>query len=509
MLEPVEFKHDVFISYSPQDKWWVDEVLIERLNRAQIRYIDEYRFEPGALKVVAIDDAIISSRRVLIVITPAYLNNTLTEFISSGAFAHMLSKNKDERLARVIPVFKEEVDIETLPPRIQSIVAIELYTDAEFQWTRLITALAQARTEASATAQPCPPPVEQPEVEKHYTSDVLYMLSDLIAKPEVAGPLSEFKAQLDTMHWQIKNLNEHKVLHDKFHDLEGLYLPSDALVKGASPVTDDDWEGLDDFSDQINEKVDEIAAQAVNIQYAAADALWLVKLKNAALAHKANVQAKDMTKLKSARQRISEVLNQQPAKVNAKLVEFARVVRLTLLVEVLNRIHDSLRSSPDNGGLSSLQLQKIKASAAQVDDIDLTLQTALFIHDALQQTDEELRRVEASVESDVGQVKEAWEYLSPKLQAICATKTADSAKWEKNLLASATQLGKALPSTSELENDFPVERRGEIRKAFRGIRKEVPKVFNLVDKNLLAKCKKLEEEIGEPLDSLLDRINRR
>ncbi|PYS93630.1 MAG: hypothetical protein DMF64_04330 [Acidobacteria bacterium] len=491
-----EYKHDVFISYSPQDKWWVNEVLIARLNRAQISYIDEYKFEPGELKVVAIDDAIISSRRVLIVITAAYLNSTLTEFISSGAFSHMLSKNKDERLARVIPVFKDEVDIEALPPRIQSVVAIELYTGEDDEWTRLITALTKARIEAGAIAQPCPPPVEPPPVEKHDTPDVLYMLSALVAKPEVAGPLSEFQDQLDTMHRQIKNLNDYKELHDLFHNLEGLYLPSGVFVKDVSPDANVEWDSLDDFSDQINDKVEEIVAQAIRIKYASADALWVVKLKNAARAHQANVQAKDMAKLKSARQRIGEVLNQQPAKVNAKLVEFARVVRLTLLVEVLNRIHDNLRSAPDTGGLGMLQLQKIKASAAQVDDIDLTLQTALFIHDSLQQTDEELRRVEASVESDVEQVIEAWEYLSPKLRAICATKTAETVKWEKDLLASAT----------ELENAFPVERRGEIRKAFRGIRREVPKVFNIVDKNLLAKCKELEEEIGKPLDSLLDRI---
>jgi TIR domain len=491
MLEPITFKHDVFISYSPQDRQWVNTVLLDRLNRAQISYIDEYRFEPGKLKVAAIDDAIISSRRVLLVISAAYLADTSTEFIGAGVFANMLSKNKDQRLARVIPVFKEEVDTE-LPLRIQSIVAVELYTGEESEWGRLIAALSSA----PPAPQPCPPPTVQPEVEQHYIRDVLYMLSDLINKPEVAGPLNEFREPLETMHRQINNLNEHKVLHDKFHDLEGLFLTSAVFVRDVTASAEIEWEQLDDFSDQINDKVDEIGAQAISIQYAANDALWLVKLEKAAREHKESVALRNVTQLMSARRRIGEVLNQQPAKVNAKLVEFARVVRLTLLGEVLNRIHESLRSSPDNGGLTPLRLQKIKASAKQVDEIDLILHTALFTHDALQQMDEELRRVEASVESDVEQVIEAWQYLSPKLQAICATKTADSVEWEKPLSTSATELENAL-------------RRGEIRREFRGIRREVPKAFNRVDKNLLAKCKELEEEIGKPLDSLLDRINKR
>jgi len=77
------YKYDVFISYSRTDRKWVYDELIPRLDHARIRYcIDSRDFPIGGILVESIERALESSRKVLLVITPHWLESEWARFES-------------------------------------------------------------------------------------------------------------------------------------------------------------------------------------------------------------------------------------------------------------------------------------------------------------------------------------------------------------------------------------------------------------------------------------------
>ena len=75
-MSQMEFKYDVFISYSRKNKEWVEKELLKRLNETGITSIlDVSHFKIGEDLIEAIEQAILSSRKTIIVLTPAYLES--------------------------------------------------------------------------------------------------------------------------------------------------------------------------------------------------------------------------------------------------------------------------------------------------------------------------------------------------------------------------------------------------------------------------------------------------
>ncbi len=137
MSEQEEYRYDVFISYSHADKAWVRGTLLPFLEAAGLEVIMDYRdFEPGAPSVTEMERAVLTSRKTLLVLTPAYLTSAWTEF--ETLMLQVLDPANRER--RLIPLLKERCD---LPLRIRYLTYVD-FTDPEerdLAWTQLLTAL--------------------------------------------------------------------------------------------------------------------------------------------------------------------------------------------------------------------------------------------------------------------------------------------------------------------------------------------------------------------------------
>lgn len=73
--------YDVFLSYSHRDREWVRERLLPRLRSAGVKVcIDEEDFEPGEYSVLSMQKAVMNSRRLLLVLTPAWVKSRWTAF---------------------------------------------------------------------------------------------------------------------------------------------------------------------------------------------------------------------------------------------------------------------------------------------------------------------------------------------------------------------------------------------------------------------------------------------
>jgi hypothetical protein len=71
-----DLQDDVFISYHPSDREWVQQVLVPRLEAANLKVVIEPRdFQVGLPKLVNIEQAVDRCRHTLIVMTPNWLNS--------------------------------------------------------------------------------------------------------------------------------------------------------------------------------------------------------------------------------------------------------------------------------------------------------------------------------------------------------------------------------------------------------------------------------------------------
>lgn len=131
------FEYDVFISYSHRDGDWVWDWLVPRLKQEGLRIcIDRECFEAGEPIVVAIERAVKTSRKTLLVLTPDYVASEWAES------ENLLVQTSDPaaRRRRMIPLKLKECD---LPERIKMLNYVD-FTDpnrwgTEFQ--RLLTAI--------------------------------------------------------------------------------------------------------------------------------------------------------------------------------------------------------------------------------------------------------------------------------------------------------------------------------------------------------------------------------
>src|SRR3954453_15010269 len=81
----IEF--DVFVNYCDADRDWVQSELIEPLLRAEIKLIHKGEFELGKDKLVNIEEAVERSRKVIVVVSPAWCASGWETFASLLAMA--------------------------------------------------------------------------------------------------------------------------------------------------------------------------------------------------------------------------------------------------------------------------------------------------------------------------------------------------------------------------------------------------------------------------------------
>jgi len=139
---PIEddYKYDAFISYcsgDAHDRDWVRNWLLHRLEEADLRICIDFRdFVPGAFILKNIADAINSSCKILVVLTPAWVQSDWTTFESQFA----QSRDPAGRWSRLIPLLLKRCP---LPSDIRSLTGIDFThsSDIEFQLRQLVTTL--------------------------------------------------------------------------------------------------------------------------------------------------------------------------------------------------------------------------------------------------------------------------------------------------------------------------------------------------------------------------------
>ncbi len=132
-----EFHYDAFISYSHEDRKWVDDKLLPKLEEASLHVCIDYRdFDIGAPILVNIENAVEQSHKTLLILTPNWIKSEWATFES------LLSQTHDPTNLnrRLLPVLVESC---ALPDRLRIFTLLDLTKPAEFdrQLHRLVVAI--------------------------------------------------------------------------------------------------------------------------------------------------------------------------------------------------------------------------------------------------------------------------------------------------------------------------------------------------------------------------------
>lgn len=158
MVRPQQY--DLFISFAEPDSAWVHGFLMPALEEAGIAWTAESAFALGVPRLEAFAQAVAQSRRILLVLSPAYLANDTLRFVDILAQTYGL----DGGVWPVIPLLLEAVK---LPPRLALLTALDA-TDPNRREAALARLVAElGRTLPQPTAPPpCPYPGMSPFAEQ-------------------------------------------------------------------------------------------------------------------------------------------------------------------------------------------------------------------------------------------------------------------------------------------------------------------------------------------------------
>jgi len=307
----------------------------------------------------------------------------------------------------------------------------------------------------------------------------------LLSHPEASEAIIRFQSDFQAASSRIDLMNDLKLAHDLFQELENRYFLIDNDRKR---LPDDDlaWDSLALNEPELGVKIDDLLALARQAAFAEEARRWTQQLQMVRQAMRTAVEKSDLEQLEGACRRLYRVINRLPSRINAQLIATAKALRLKNLDTAVTTICAHL----DASDLENLELvNQIKAGSSALGGLDQRLQQLTAEHDAWQAIDDELRRVETSLDNGLEELDEAWLDLEPMTRDLIAAQSDDWAAEMQNVLTALSQaIDEAVVVTA--------------RRLFRRFRSQSGRRFRQVDIELLGLCHDLQQ-IGESLDVLL------
>jgi formylglycine-generating enzyme required for sulfatase activity len=148
--------YDLFISYAEADQAWVEGYLLDVLKQAGVRYHSEAAFALGKPRLSEFEHAIQHSQRILLVLSPAYLADNISQFVDVLAQSYGLETNSWP----VIPLLLRPVK---LPLRLAMLTALNATEPAHWPAAmERLCAASQRPVPGPAPRPPCPYPGMMP-----------------------------------------------------------------------------------------------------------------------------------------------------------------------------------------------------------------------------------------------------------------------------------------------------------------------------------------------------------
>ncbi len=312
----------------------------------------------------------------------------------------------------------------------------------------------------------------------------------LMSRPDMREAVIAFQKDFEAASVQIALMNDYKLAHDLFQELENRYY---LIYNDQRRLPDDDlaWDSIAINEPELQGKIRDLLNVARHAAFETADARWTEQLTGIGKNIRAAVEEYDYEKLKSSANRLYRILNRYPSRINAQLVTAAGSLRLDSLAEAMNTINNNLAEieiTLDN------VTEEIKNGAEALSSLDSQLHALVKEHNAWQEVDDEIRRVKASLTRSIEELENSWFDLEPMTRDLVNGRQAE---WAVSLAQVTDKLDEALA-----EKGFVT-----VRRTFLRYQSQVGRRFRQVDLDLLTLCQELQR-IGESLDLVLRQFHK-
>ncbi|MGB3769496.1 MAG: hypothetical protein WA947_23295 [Phormidesmis sp.] len=324
--------------------------------------------------------------------------------------------------------------------------------------------------------------------DKNYGEPVsqgLNALVELMQVPAVKDAVITFRVVFQAACDQIDVIANYKALHDLLHTLE--FQCYGVIVQAARRFPDDELalEDLMEYELTLQDLLAELQQVAAQETIATNEVRWLAELQKARAELNSAIAQLELEPLKRTIWLLNRVLANQPDRINTKLTEAARSLRLPDLVEAMQFVAEHLAGAQ----LDAQKLQQFEQGVEVLEALNQRLSALVIGHDYWQSFDREMRRIEATLAQDLIELEMSWPYLQDQAGGLIDIE-ADA--WTTAFQKDSQNLDAAL------EAQHPVK----IRRYFRLYRKRASQRFFQVDVTLKRLCEELRE-VGGPLASVL------
>jgi hypothetical protein len=312
----------------------------------------------------------------------------------------------------------------------------------------------------------------------------------LMSKSDMRTAVVSFQTDFQAASEQIDLMNDYKLIHDLFQELENRYY---LIHNDQKRLPDDDaaWDSIAINEPEVQGKISDIINVTKQAAFGADESRWAQQLDTVRERIRTGVEEYDLEQLQSGTRMLYRVLNRQPSRINAQLVTTATALRLDNLEQAMITINKNLTETE----VSFENLTgEVKEGVEALGGLDDRLNELVREHNAWQEIDDELRRVEASLALGIEELEDAWFDLEPMARDLTDGKTEE---WAVKLNEVIDALGQALSEQVVVT----------VRRLFRRLRSQAGRRFRQVDLELLTLCQELQR-IGEQLDLILRQFNK-
>lgn len=310
----------------------------------------------------------------------------------------------------------------------------------------------------------------------------LEALRDLMKEPRVRDAVVTFRTDFEDCHERIALLGDYKDIHDQLHQLQRCCFDGIGPELRKFPGDDIARDTLASYGAELCTIAAELRTIGERPTEAASEARRTADdLDRIDKAFSESLEAGDAAKLNSAVRNLGRLLSLRPSRINTKLNDTARSLRLGELLERLGAIHSRLASVR----VETEQTRQFEEGLQALQSLEDGLQRLIAIHDNWQHVDDEMRLID----SNPDQLDDAWAAIEANLAPLWSD--VDEA-WARTLADTARKLDAALAASdpARAKRFFQLVRRGAVDRFYR------------VDTQLKRQCDELRT-IGGPLNSVL------
>lgn len=323
----------------------------------------------------------------------------------------------------------------------------------------------------------------------------LQALAELIADSEVRDLVVAFRTEFQVSCEHIEILSAYKDWHDELHKLEFqcfrvIWSPIERLLKDI-----EDELALEELEDQIlslqqiTDNIEKIATQSCLIERVNEQIQSQIKeLKGIESDLNAGIDNSEPRRLRKARLSLYRILGTPRSRVNDRLIEAARSLRLSALVQAISSIRDSIQNQLCDRQIDLDKLSEFEEGNFHLEELEKSLSWQIKNHDRWQEIDIELHRIEGDIEGDPEDLELSWLDIKKIIER-------EYSSLEKSQVEFFCKTAKTLEQALHDQNS------AKIRRYFQKIRWKASQHFDEIDVNLKRCCVELRH-IGEPLNSV-------